>query len=86
MAQARRVEGGIAITIPAEIAERFHLEDGVEVEVHPTEEGIFLRPVGVGPWFSIEWERALDAVMERYGDLLRKIDEPAEPPQEGEKA
>ena len=87
MAHAHRVTDGIAVTIPADIAARFHLDEGVEVEIDPTEEGIFLRPVGVGPWFSIEWERALDAVMERYGDLLRKIDDPVpdgEAPAEGQ--
>jgi len=87
MPHAHWVADGIAITIPSDIAARFHLDEGVEVEVDPTEEGIFLRPVGVGPWFSIEWERALDAVMERYGDLLRKIDEPVpgeEPAAEGQ--
>lgn len=84
MATARKEPDGVSVTIPADIAERFHLAEGVEVEVDPTEEGIFLRPVGVGPWFSIEWERALDAVMGMYGDSLRKMDEPEPEPQAGE--
>lgn len=77
MPQAHRVDEGVIITIPAEIANRFHLDEGVEVEIEPTEEGIFLRPVGVGHWFSIEWERSLNAVMEYYGEALKQMDEPA---------
>ena len=84
MPQAHRVEEGVIITIPAEIANRFHLDEGVEVEIEPTEDGIFLRPVGVGHWFSIEWERSLNAVMEHYGDALRKMDDPAPEPAAGE--
>lgn len=57
---------GLAVVIPAAIARRYHLAAGVEVEVQPVEEGIFLEPQKVAPWFSIEWERALDAVVERY--------------------
>jgi len=56
----------VALTIPKEIAERYHVAPGVEVEIVPTDEGIFLQPIGVGPWFSIEWERAMDAVLEQY--------------------
>ena len=57
---------GLAIVIPAEIAARYHLDAGVEVEMQPVEEGIFLEPKDVAPWFSIEWERALDTVLDRY--------------------
>jgi hypothetical protein len=39
------------------------------------EEGIFFRPVGVEVWFSVEWERALDAVLERYRSALEAINE-----------
>ena len=62
--------GEVAITIPKEMAERYHMAPGVEVEIIPDEDGIVLQPVGVDPWFSLEWERALDAVLEHYGAAL----------------
>ncbi len=80
MATAHKVDGTIIIAIPEDVAVRFHLDEGVEVEIDPTEEGIFLRPVGVAPWFSVEWERALNAVWEQYGELLAKLDTPPEEP------
>ena len=61
-----KTKNGLAILIPPEVAQRYHLAAGVEVDVQPVEEGIFLEPKDVAPWFSIEWERALDAVVERY--------------------
>jgi hypothetical protein len=39
------------------------------------EEGIFFRPVGVESWFSVEWERAMEAVLERYRPALEAINE-----------
>jgi antitoxin component of MazEF toxin-antitoxin module len=66
---------GLAVVIPADVAERYHMAEGVKVELQPEEEGIFFRPVGVESWFSVEWERALDAVMDRYGAALGSISE-----------
>ncbi len=69
---------GLAIVIPAEIAERYHLAAGVKVEVVPVEEGIFLEPKDVPPWFSIGWERALDEVLARYPRAFELMAEPPE--------
>lgn len=76
---------GLAVVIPPDIASRYHLEPGVEVDVQPVEEGIFLEPKDVAPWFSIEWERALDAVVERYRGAFEMMkDEESAPPAEGD--
>ncbi len=75
---------GLAVVIPADIASRYHLEPGVEVDVQAVEEGIFLEPKDVPPWFSIEWERALDAVVARYRGAFEMMrDEQARGEEEG---
>jgi hypothetical protein len=66
---------GMCVRIPDDVAQRYHLEPGVQVELNPVEEGIFFRPVGVASWFSVEWERALEAVLERYRPALENINE-----------
>ena len=63
-------KGGLALTIPPEIAERYHLAPGVAVEITATDEGIELEPLDVAPWFSVEWERALEAVLEEHREAL----------------
>jgi hypothetical protein len=68
-------DGGLGLHIPQTVAARYHLAAGVEVQVVQTEEGILLRPVGVEPWFSIEWEHALDDVLHYYGAALEQIGE-----------
>ncbi|MBM2812470.1 MAG: hypothetical protein HW416_3229 [Chloroflexi bacterium] len=65
-----RTADGMALAIPDDIAQRYHLDEGVEVEVIPTEDGILLQPIGVAPWFSIEWEYALEDVLEYYRPAL----------------
>jgi hypothetical protein len=67
--------GRLSLRIPDAVARRYHLTDGVEMEIVPTEEGIMLRPLGVEPWFSIEWEQALEDVLEYYGPVLERIGE-----------
>jgi hypothetical protein len=66
---------GLCVRIPDDVAQRYHLGPGVKVELSPVEEGIFFRPVGVEAWFSVEWERALEAVLERYQPALEAINE-----------
>ena len=66
---------GMCVRIPDDVAQRYHLEPGVQVELNPVEEGIFFRPMGVESWFSVEWERALEAVLERYRPALENINE-----------
>jgi len=65
----------LALPFPETVAARYHLATDVEVEVIETEEGILLRPIGVEPWFSFEWERALDGVVEWYGGALAMMGE-----------
>jgi bifunctional DNA-binding transcriptional regulator/antitoxin component of YhaV-PrlF toxin-antitoxin module len=64
---------GLAIVIPQAVADRYHLTAGVEIEITPIEEGILLEPIGVEPWFSIEWEQALDFVVEQYRPALEEL-------------
>ena len=66
---------GLALIIPKKMAERYHLVPGVRMEVVPTDEGLFLQPVDVAPWFSIEWERALDAVVARHRAALEQLND-----------
>jgi hypothetical protein len=66
---------GICVRIPDEVAQRYHLDPGVKVELSPEEAGIFFRPLEVEAWFSVEWERALEAVLERYQSALEAINE-----------
>ncbi len=68
-------EGEVALTLPRDVAERYHLAPGVEVEIVPDEDGIVLQPLGVGPWFSVGWERALDAVVEHYRGALDHLND-----------
>jgi bifunctional DNA-binding transcriptional regulator/antitoxin component of YhaV-PrlF toxin-antitoxin module len=68
-------EGGVALVIPAEIADRYHLAPDVAVEVIATDEGIMLEPQDVEPWFSVEWERALEAVLEQHREALEMAGE-----------
>lgn len=73
--QAFKSRRGLSIVIPPEVAERYHLAPDVRVEILTEEDGIFLRPLDVEPWFSVEWEQALDAVIERYGPALEAMRE-----------
>lgn len=72
----------VAVAIPKAVAERYHLVDGVEVEITPGDDGIRLVPVGVPHWFSFEWEAALDAVLDRYGGALQMLRDIADAPPE----
>ena len=68
-------EGELGLMVPREIAERYHLAPGVEVEILQAEEGIILTPLGVAPWFSPEWERALDFILDHYREALEVLGE-----------
>lgn len=68
-------DGELGLMLPADVARRYHLEPGVQVEVSQVEEGIVLVPIGVAPWFSPEWERALDYVLDQYGEALEALGE-----------
>ena len=70
-----QISDGLSVAVPADVAERYHLAPDVEVEVTPTDDGILMKPIGVGPWFSVEWERALDAVLEWHRSALEMAGE-----------
>ena len=63
-------EGGLALVIPPDIADRYNLAPDVMVEITPTDEGMILEPLDVEPWFSFEWERALEAVLEDHREAI----------------
>ena len=67
--------GRVSLRIPEAVSARYHLAEGVDVQVVQMEEGILLRPIGVEPWFSIEWEQALEDVLDYYGTALEQIGE-----------
>ena len=75
MAKVFRSGDSLVVVIPKPVAERYHLAPGVQVEMDTNDEGILLKPIGVAPWFSIEWERALDAVVEGYRPVLEFVRE-----------
>jgi hypothetical protein len=68
-------EGELGLMMPKEVADRYHLAPGVEVQILQVEEGIILTPLGVAPWFSPEWERALDFVLTHYREALEVLGE-----------
>jgi bifunctional DNA-binding transcriptional regulator/antitoxin component of YhaV-PrlF toxin-antitoxin module len=65
-----QTDGGLALVIPSDIADRYHLKPDGEVELTGTDEGLVVEPLGVEPWFSFEWERALDAVLDEHREAL----------------
>jgi len=67
--------GELGLMLPKEVAERYHLAPGVQVQILQAEEGIILTPLDVVPWFSPEWERALDFVLENYREALEVLGE-----------
>ena len=66
---------GLALIVPKELAERYHLKPGDLVETIATEKGLLVRPVELVPRLSKEWEQALDSVIERYGEALKTLGE-----------
>ena len=82
MAKLFEHNGELSLALPSEIATRYHLAPEVEVEIITTDDGILLHPVGVAPWFSIEWEQALDAVIEQYRPALEMVGMEPEDPEE----
>ena len=65
----------VAVPLPKALADRYNLAEGTQMELYPTDNGIFLRPVGVAAWFSIEWERALDAVLSVHEEALKALND-----------
>jgi hypothetical protein len=84
MAKLFEHNGELGLTMPAELATRYHLATEVEVEVIATDDGILLKPIGVAPWFSLAWEEALEFVLQEYGQALEMVAEEPETPAEAE--
>jgi hypothetical protein len=68
-------DGELGLMLPADVARRYHLAPNVQVQISQVEEGILLVPIGVAPWFSPEWERALDFIVDRYREALEVLGE-----------
>ena len=68
-------ESGLALIIPKELAERYHLKPGDIVETIATENGLLVKPVEAAPRLAKEWEEALGSVMQQYRPALNKLSE-----------
>ncbi len=66
---------GLALIIPRELAERYHLQPGDLVETIATEKGLLVQPVELVPRLSKEWQESLDWVIEKYRPALEKLGE-----------
>ena len=64
---------GLGLTLPPGLVARCGLASGTEVEVYVGDDGIYLRPIGIEPWFSAEWEQALKLVMEYHGEVIEAL-------------
>ena len=71
--QLSQVGGSLSVALPAAIVERCGLAPGTEIEVYLGDDGIYLRPIGIEPWFSVEWEQALATVLEYHGEVIEAI-------------
>ena len=69
-AKIRKMGGSVGATLPKEMAERLHLEEGDEVTVVETEDGLLITP------YDPTFEEAMDAYDEgakEYRDALREL-------------
>ena len=63
----------LGVTLPPELVERCGLTAGTEIEVYLGDDGFYLRPIGIEPWFSVQWEQALATVMEYHGEVIKAV-------------
>ncbi len=66
----RRVGNSLGITLPKTIIENYHLNEGDELHLVETEEGVILTPFD--PKFS-EWANAYDRTNMRYRNTLKAL-------------
>ncbi|MDI6803793.1 MAG: AbrB/MazE/SpoVT family DNA-binding domain-containing protein [Bacteroidota bacterium] len=66
----RRVGNSLGITLPKTIIDNYHLDEGDEINIIETEEGIVLSPYN--PKFS-EWVDAFERTNKKYRNTLNKL-------------
>jgi len=66
----RRVGNSLGVTLPKTIVENYSLNEGDELHLIETEEGIILTPFN--PQFA-EWAKAYDKANKRYRNTLRAL-------------
>lgn len=67
------------ITLPAELRERFALEEGTYLEAEAVQGGILLKPMAV-----VEREQAWQHVLDAMGSVVDTAPKPGQTPQEQE--
>ena len=66
----RRVGNSLGITLPKSIVESYHFNEGDELHLIETEDGVMLTPFD--PKFA-EWARAYENSNKRYRNTLRAL-------------
>jgi antitoxin MazE len=66
----RRVGNSLGITLPKTIVESYHLNEGDEIHLIETDDGLFLTPFN--PTFA-EWAKAYEKTNKRYRNTLRAL-------------
>ena len=66
----RRVGNSLGITLPKTIVESYHLNEGDELHLIETGDGVMLTPFD--PKFA-EWARAYEKSNKRYRNTLRSL-------------
>ena len=66
----RRVGNSLGVTLPKTIVENYSLNEGDELHLIETREGIMLTPFN--PQFA-EWAKAYDKANRRYRNTLRAL-------------
>jgi len=66
----RRVGNSLGITLPRTIIENYHLEEGVELHIIETKDGIMLTPFD--PKFA-KWAESYQNTNKRYRNTLKQL-------------
>jgi antitoxin MazE len=69
-ASVRRVGNSLGITIPKSVLDNYHIEDGAELYLVETHDGLMLTPYD--PKFSA-WVEAYESTNKRYKNTLREL-------------
>lgn len=70
--KARRMGGSIGATLPKEMAERLHIEEGDELTIVETDEGLLITPYDPAVEEAME---AYERGAKKYRNALRKLAE-----------
>jgi len=69
-ASVRRVGNSLGITIPKSILDNYHLEEGDQLYLVETQDGMMVTPYD--PKFSA-WVKAYESSTKRYRNTLREL-------------